>query len=1081
MKKKRGRLKDEKQELNPRSSAERHNEKPSEFSVSAEEVVRFFSLATDMFCVADHLGRFLRVNDAWQKTLGYRSTELIQTNFIDLVHPDDRERSRKEFRRLLEGQNIFDVVTRYRHKNGSYRSIQWRATPYETRLFYGIGRDITDRIETENRIKLSENRYRFFMDNLQGIAYQSAIGTYAPHFMHGAVKEITGYDVSDFLDKRVVWYDIIHGDDRAEVNRHSQRLMREPNYFAEHEYRIIRKDGAVRWVKDVGKNATLEHDGSTVLNGLIWDVTERKTGEEKFRRDDAFRRAIIDRAAEGMLVCHQVEKPLFLRFTVWNNRMKGITGYTMEDINRGGLVQLLYPDQEERRRVAERIEGVIRGDDLRAEEWGITCKDGTRRTVTISSAVIRGDDGEFNILGLVHDLTERKQAEELLRKSEERLRSIFRASPVGIGLERDCALLQINDRICEMTGYSERELIGRSMRLFYPDDKEFDLAERAKTGQITEAGVATVETRFKHKDGRVLDVLMSSVPLDADDHARGITFAVLDVTERKRASEALRAAVEGTAGETGEAFFKTMVRSIAKALDVRYAMVAELRGNPPAELTPIAAWINGEFYENFFCRATTSPYAKVIHDGLYFCSSGLRRRFPDNETLSALDVESFFGVCLFDANQEPIGILAVMDTWPMERASLTESLLTIFSTRAAAELQRTKAEENRLKLEAQIQHVQKLESLGVLAGGIAHDFNNLLMVIIGNADLARRTLSPASPGQVFLQDIETASHRAAELCNQMLAYSGKGRFVVQTVDLNLLVEEMTRMLEVSISKKAVLKYSYAANLPAIEADATQVRQVLMNLITNASEAIGDRSGIISITTGIMKCEQSYLSDTFLDESLREGLYVFLEVADTGCGMTEQVKAKLFDPFFSTKFTGRGLGMAAVLGIVRGHEGTIKIYTEVGKGTTVKVLFPASKLPVPIAQIQRDSGPQWRGQGAILVVDDEDSVLVVTANMLELMGFQTLSAKDGEEALKIYRSREKEIVCVLLDLTMPHMDGEETFRELRRINREVRVIMSSGYNEQEVTQRFVGKGLAGFIQKPYHYEKLEEKLRAVLKR
>jgi PAS domain S-box-containing protein len=390
------------------------------------------------------------------------------------------------------------------------------------------------------------------------------------------------------------------------------------------------------------------------------------------------------------------------------------------------------------------------------------------------------------------------------------------------------------------------------------------------------------------------------------------------------------------------------------------------------------------------------------------------------------------------------------------------------------------AEEERSTLEAQIQHAQKLESLGVLAGGIAHDFNNLLMAILGNVDLAMMDLSQASPVQQNLTEIKNASVRAADLAKQMLAYSGKGRFVVTAMDLSEAVEEMGHMLDVSISKKAVLKYNLSQNLPPMEADATQIRQIIMNLITNASEAIGDRSGLISITTNTIQADRRYLRETYLDEDLAPGLYVTLEVADTGCGMDSETQAKFFDPFFTTKFTGRGLGMAAVLGIVRSHEGAINVYSEPGKGTTMKVLFPAaSDGTQTLSTSQIESDEKWKGSGSVLLVDDEETVRRIGTMMIKRLGMTIITSVDGREAIDIYRREGDKIDCVILDLTMPHMDGEETFRQLRRINPDVRVIMSSGYSEQEVTQRFRGKGISGFIQKPYELQKLSDTLRQTL--
>jgi len=401
---------------------------------------------------------------------------------------------------------------------------------------------------------------------------------------------------------------------------------------------------------------------------------------------------------------------------------------------------------------------------------------------------------------------------------------------------------------------------------------------------------------------------------------------------------------------------------------------------------------------------------------------------------------------------------------------------------------RKQAEEERLSLQRQVQHAQKLESLGVLAGGIAHDFNNFLMGILGNADLALNELSPMSPARRNLEEIEKASRRAADLASQMLAYSGKGRFVVEPIDANELVDEMAHLLEVSISKKAVLKYNFADNLPTFDGDVTQIRQVVMNLITNASEAIGAGSGYVALSTGAMHCDRAYLDEindvlqASLDEPLPEGIYTYLEVADTGCGMDAETIEKIFDPFFTTKFTGRGLGMSAVLGIVRGHQGALKIYSEVGKGTTFKVLFPANELPMDDTTVRgRDEaeGKDWRGCGTVLIADDEQVVCVVAKQMLERLGFDVLTASDGREAMKVLHEHADEIVCVLLDLTMPQLDGEETFREIRLFYPLVRVVLCSGYNEQDATQRFVGKGLAGFIQKPFNTVALKKELMRVL--
>jgi ABC-type amino acid transport substrate-binding protein/signal transduction histidine kinase len=397
-------------------------------------------------------------------------------------------------------------------------------------------------------------------------------------------------------------------------------------------------------------------------------------------------------------------------------------------------------------------------------------------------------------------------------------------------------------------------------------------------------------------------------------------------------------------------------------------------------------------------------------------------------------------------------------------------------------------ETEHLNLQRQMQHAQKLESLGVLAGGIAHDFNNILMAVLGYSDLALLELPQYSPVRDKIKEISNAAKRAAGLAQQMLAYSGKGRFVIEPINLNEFVKEMTHILQITISKKAVLNFNFAENLPAFDGDANQIRQIIMNLITNASEAVGDNSGVIALSTGAINCDRSYLdsvSSVFIDgvnEILPEGIYVYFEITDSGCGMEKDVIDKIFDPFFTTKFTGRGLGMAAVQGIVRGHSGAIKVYSEVGIGTTFKVLFPVNEQLATIsdAKISDEKvDTKWRGSGTVLIVDDEETVCAVGKLMLERCGFDVLTAKDGREALDVFNQNKDKIECVLLDLTMPHMNGEETFHELRRIKQDIKVVLCSGYNQQNATQEFAGKGLAGFIQKPYQSDVLIGKIRQVL--
>ena len=315
----------------------------------------------------------------------------------------------------------------------------------------------------------------------------------------------------------------------------------------------------------------------------------------------------------------------------------------------------------------------------------------------------------------------------------------------------------------------------------------------------------------------------------------------------------------------------------------------------------------------------------------------------------------------------------------------------------------------------------------------------------------------------------------------MLAYTGKAVFTVERVGLRELVEEMALLLKTAISKNAILTLNLERGLPPIEADPSQIRQIVMNLIINASEAIGDRSGVITVSVGAARCDEEYLRTSEMDADLSPGRpYVHLEVTDTGSGMDAETRSRIFDPFFTTKFTGRGLGLAAVLGIVRAHKGALKVYSEPGKGTTFKILFPALEDAGKGVRTNDPFPPaDWRGKGTILLVDDEESLLALGVRTLEHLGFTVLTAADGLQAVECYRDRGNEIDLVLMDLTMPHMDGAEALGELRRLNPDVRVVLASGYAEEDVSSRFEGKRPAGIVQKPYTLTKLRETLAGLM--
>lgn len=383
--------------------------------------------------------------------------------------------------------------------------------------------------------------------------------------------------------------------------------------------------------------------------------------------------------------------------------------------------------------------------------------------------------------------------------------------------------------------------------------------------------------------------------------------------------------------------------------------------------------------------------------------------------------------------------------------------------------ERMQAELERLEVERRMLKAQKLESLGVMAGGIAHDFNNLLTCILGHTQLAGMNLQPKDPILENLREVEKASRRAADLCAQMMIYAGgKDQLEEEPLDLNHLIHDMMDLLKTSITKKCVLQMTLHPDLPAILGNAGQLRQILMNLVINASEALGEKGGRISLSTGVRN-----------EAGDPPGQSVWMEVADTGCGMDEETRRKVFDPFFSTKFTGRGLGLSTVAGIVRRHGGTIDLNSEPGQGTVFRIRFPVhSDTPGPrLAETAEDVA--WRGSGTVLLADDEEGVRKMGKLLLEQLGFGVLTARDGQEALDIFRRNRDRIRFTLLDLTMPRMDGGEAFEAIRAIDPEARVILTSGYSETDLTEKFADRGLFAFLHKPYALQDLRQCARSCL--
>ena len=378
---------------------------------------------------------------------------------------------------------------------------------------------------------------------------------------------------------------------------------------------------------------------------------------------------------------------------------------------------------------------------------------------------------------------------------------------------------------------------------------------------------------------------------------------------------------------------------------------------------------------------------------------------------------------------------------------------------------------------AQLLYAQKLESLGVLAGGVAHDFNNLLAVILARAELALPASGRGESVRPHLETIRDTALEARMLTKQLLAYSGKGRFMIQAVHLSEMVEEMAPLLRASVPKSVTLSFELAGSPIVAELDVTQARQVVLNLVTNAAEAI-EGPGRVTIRTMERVVDERVLSEACIQSDLGPGRYACIEVEDSGCGVIADIRTKLFDPFFTTKVSGRGLGLAAVLGIVKSHRGSILLRTSPGRGSTFSVLLPLTALGRPcVPALASVAPPAFRGEGVGMIVDDEPAVRAATADMLASLGYEAVQADGGRRAMELLQQYKDRVAVVLLDPTMPDMSGEQTLRALKAIRADVCIVVLTGYAEAEAHLRFAKGEFAGALTKPFLRDELVEVLQA----
>jgi PAS domain S-box-containing protein len=648
--------------------------------------------------------------------------------------------------------------------------------------------------------------------------------------------------------------------------------------------------------------------------------------------------------------------------------------------------------------------------------------------------------------------------------------------------------LYLNGRCEEWFGYPRGELVGKdAVEFVHPDDRERTRDWFRRLRESGEGELLTVRLPRRRGDCRWLEISGRTF-----QHGGELHFAAnsRDVTERfelsaelERANEELESRVErrnaqlhaAVAGLEAEIAERSRVEDELRVSEERWRNVSELSSDMSFATTRTAdGALHADWITNAVSRMTghemadlqRSGYASLVHpddvemvtDNLQQIQTGETRDYVVRGTTPIGD-RRWLRTRIIGKPSDIPGAVKILGA----ARDITEA-------REAAEAQR--------RLDAHLQESQKFESLGVLAGGVAHDFNNALAVILGNAALALADAKAGSRTQLQLERIRSAGRHAEALTRQMLTYSGKATVSLKPLDLRRLIDDMSELLEAAVPDTCRIHFAEAPGITRIEGDPTQIQQIVMNLVTNAAEAVGAEPSRITVRTGAMIADAEALDDTYGSSDLEPGWYVFLEVSDPGGGIDEETRSRIFEPFFSTKFTGRGLGLASVLGIVRGHKGAIKLTTEPGTGTRFRVLFPASSEVERSAPTRSERAPGSAAAARVLVVDDDDAVVEVASAFLSRSGFDVVTAGSGHEALEILGSDQPETIrSVVLDLSMPELDGLETLDRIRRLRPTVPVVIVSGYAEEVTDARFASHEISAFVRKPFEPDELVAAVRA----
>jgi PAS domain S-box-containing protein len=993
-------------------------------------------------------GVIVFANSKFEKMLGYDPGEMIGKDISIINAPNNKTpvETKNTIMSILSESGEWHGEVENVTKDGTHIWCYASVSAFDSiefgKVFLTVHNDITHRKQTVEALRKSEELFRSLAEcSPVGIYQTDADGNCT--YVNKKWCELTGLNNDEAMGTG--WSRALHPEDRENIYVTWNESVRTNRIFAL-EYRFLTQSGKVNWVSGVASPLKSESNEIIGYVGIVTDITERKLAEIDLKHSHELMSYII-RYNQSALAVHDKD----MRYLYVSQRY--IDDYKVKDSDIIGKHHYdVFPDLPQKWRDVHKR--VLAGEVISEKEDSYEREDGSVDWTRWECRPWFEADGTIGgIIIYTEVITERKRAEEKLKKRQQRLDFLLSRTPAVIYTCRyngDYGATFVSENVQKLTGSPASDFIADSS--FWASHIHPDDSERVFKGltALQTHGHHSHEYRFCRQDGTYCWMHDENQLLfDGSGNPTEIIGFWIDITERKQSEIALLESEERYRkfSQLTTDFVHRCQRSPGEPYRIKWVggAVEKITGYSQDEIFDKGCWL------------------PLVHpDDRQRISDMLLRLVPGNTSKNEFRIISKSGeVCwlheslLCEAGDEP-GELVLYGT----SQDITD---------------KKRAEEEHQVLEKQLQQTQRLESLGVLAGGIAHDFNNILAIIMGHCSLTEMDYDKAPD---HIPEIEKAASRAADLCRQMLAYAGKAQFVQAQVNIGELVEEMVKMLKSTIKQNVVLIPSIATDIPSIKADASQIRQVAMNLIINGAEAIGETQGEVRVTLSKILIKAGQSEKDYLGKIIPAGWYACLTVTDTGCGMSDETYNRIFEPFYTTKFTGRGLGLSAVLGIITSQGGALQLSSQLGKGTTFKVYLPiqiSSSNPEE-AETVTDKKDTWQGSGIILLVEDEEQILQVAKAMLEELGFRVIESRNGKEAIEQYQMNANEISLVLTDMGMPVMDGYSLFRELKQRNPALPIIISSGFGDTDITSRIPRADIAGLVGKPYNFKLLREVLK-----